>query len=43
MSYTTFKYANLRANRRQMAKDGEATVSVDVTSDIQASTTVNVE
>ena len=31
LSYTTFKYANLRSSAPTMAKDGEVTVSVDVT------------
>jgi beta-glucosidase len=31
LSYTTFKYANLRTNSPRLAKDGTATVSVDVT------------
>jgi len=31
LSYTTFKYSNLRTSSSQMAKDGTVTVSVDVT------------
>jgi beta-glucosidase len=31
LSYTTFKYANLRTSSPQLAKDGAVTVSVDVT------------
>jgi beta-glucosidase len=31
LSYTTFKYANLRTSSSQLAKDGSVTVSVDVT------------
>jgi beta-glucosidase len=31
LSYTTFGYANLRTSESRMAKDGEVTVSVDVT------------
>jgi beta-glucosidase len=31
LSYTTFKYANLRTSTPQVAKNGEVTVSVDVT------------
>jgi len=31
LSYTTFKYSNLRASSPQLAKDGMVTVSVDVT------------
>ncbi|HKD59612.1 MAG TPA: glycoside hydrolase family 3 C-terminal domain-containing protein [Terracidiphilus sp.] len=31
LSYTTFKYGNLRTNSPRLAKDGTATVSVDVT------------
>jgi beta-glucosidase len=31
LSYTTFKYSNLRTSAPQMAKDGSTTVSVDVT------------
>jgi beta-glucosidase len=31
LSYTTFKYANLRTNSPQLTKDGTVTVSVDVT------------
>jgi beta-glucosidase len=31
LSYTTFKYANLRTSSPQIAKDGAVTVSVDVT------------
>jgi beta-glucosidase len=31
LSYTTFKYTNLRTSSPQMAKDGSVTVSVDVT------------
>ncbi len=31
LSYTTFKYSNLRASSRELAKDGTVTVSVDVT------------
>jgi len=31
LSYTTFKYANLRTSVARMAKDGALTVSVDVT------------
>jgi beta-glucosidase len=31
LSYTTFKYANLRTSAPQVAKDGSVTVSVDVT------------
>jgi beta-glucosidase len=31
LSYTTFKYSNLRTSAPQMAKDGSVTVSVDVT------------
>jgi beta-glucosidase len=31
LSYTTFKYANLRTSTPQVAKSGEVTVSVDVT------------
>jgi beta-glucosidase len=31
LSYTTFKYANLRASAQKLAKDGKVTVSVDVT------------
>ena len=31
LSYTTFRYANLRTSAAQVAKDGEITVSVDVT------------
>jgi beta-glucosidase len=31
LSYTTFKYANLRSSASQLAKDGTVTVSVDVT------------
>jgi beta-glucosidase len=31
LSYTTFKYANLRTSSARMAKDGELKVSVDVT------------
>jgi beta-glucosidase len=31
LSYTTFKYSNLRTNSPQLAKDGTVTVSVDVT------------
>jgi beta-glucosidase len=30
LSYTTFKYASLRTNEPQVAKDGEVTASVDV-------------
>jgi beta-glucosidase len=30
LSYTTFKYSNLRASSSQLAKDGTVTVSVDV-------------
>ena len=31
LSYTTFRYANLRADRRVLARDGQATISVDIT------------
>lgn len=31
LSYTTFKYSNLRTSSSQLAKDGSVTVSVDVT------------
>jgi beta-glucosidase len=31
LSYTTFKYSNLRTSSQQIAKDGSVTVSVDVT------------
>jgi len=31
LSYTTFRYANLRASSKQIAKDGSVTVSVDLT------------
>jgi len=31
LSYTTFKYSNLRSSSSQLAKDGTITVSVDVT------------
>jgi len=31
LSYTTFKYANLRTSEPQVAKNGEVTASVDVT------------
>ncbi|WP_263376118.1 glycoside hydrolase family 3 C-terminal domain-containing protein [Granulicella aggregans] len=31
LSYTTFKYSNLKLNSPQLAKDGSVTVSVDVT------------
>ena len=31
LSYTTFKYSNLRAGSSKLAKDGSVTVSVDVT------------
>jgi beta-glucosidase len=31
LSYTTFKYSNLRASSPQLAKDGTLTISVDVT------------
>jgi beta-glucosidase len=31
LSYTTFKYSNLRTSSPQLAKDGTVTVSVDVT------------
>jgi beta-glucosidase len=31
LSYTTFKYSNLRTSSAQLAKDGSITVSVDVT------------
>jgi beta-glucosidase len=31
LSYTTFKYSNLRTNSSELAKDGTITVSVDVT------------
>ncbi len=31
LSYTTFKYSNLRTSSRELAKDGAVTVSVDVT------------
>ena len=31
LSYTTFKYSNLRTSSAQLAKDGTVTVSVDVT------------
>jgi beta-glucosidase len=31
LSYTTFKYSNLRASSPQLARDGAVTVSVDVT------------
>ena len=31
LSYTTFKYSNLRTSSTQLAKDGTITVSVDVT------------
>ena len=31
LSYTTFKYSNLRTTSAQLAKDGKVTVSVDVT------------
>ncbi len=31
LSYTTFKYSNLKTSSAQMAKDGNVTVSVDVT------------
>jgi beta-glucosidase len=31
LSYTTFKYSNLRTSAPQIAKDGTVTVSVDVT------------
>ena len=31
LSYTTFRYANLRTSSAQLAKDGAVTVSVDVT------------
>ena len=31
LSYTTFKYSNLRTSSTQLAKDGTVTVSVDVT------------
>jgi beta-glucosidase len=31
LSYTTFKYSNLRASSSELAKDGTVTVSVDVT------------
>ena len=31
LSYTTFKYSNLKASSPQLAKDGTITVSVDVT------------
>jgi beta-glucosidase len=31
LSYTTFKYSNLRTSSEQLAKDGTVTVSVDVT------------
>ena len=31
LSYTTFKYSNLRTNSSQLAKDGALTISVDVT------------
>jgi beta-glucosidase len=31
LSYTTFKFSNLRTNSPRLAKDGAATVSVDVT------------
>jgi beta-glucosidase len=31
LSYTTFKYANLKTSAPQVAKDGQVTVSVDVT------------
>jgi beta-glucosidase len=31
LSYTTFKYSNLRTSSSQLAKDGTVTVSVDVT------------
>jgi len=31
LSYTTFKYSNLRTSSTQMGKDGRVTVSVDVT------------
>jgi beta-glucosidase len=31
LSYTTFKFSNLRTNARQLAKDGTVKVSVDVT------------
>jgi beta-glucosidase len=31
MSYTTFKYSNLRTSSPELAKDGTITVSVDVT------------
>jgi beta-glucosidase len=31
LSYTTFKYSNLRASSSQLAKDGTLTISVDVT------------
>jgi beta-glucosidase len=31
LSYTTFKYSNLRTSSPQLAKDGSITVSVDVT------------
>ena len=31
LSYTTFKYSNLRTSSTQLAKDGSVTVSVDIT------------
>jgi beta-glucosidase len=31
LSYTTFKYSNLRTSSQELAKDGAVTVSVDVT------------
>jgi beta-glucosidase len=31
LSYTTFKFANLRTSSRQVAKDGTVNISVDVT------------
>src|ERR1019366_1848899 len=31
LSYTTFRYANLKASSAQVTKDGAITVSVDVT------------
>ncbi|MFZ0392566.1 MAG: glycoside hydrolase family 3 C-terminal domain-containing protein [Terracidiphilus sp.] len=31
LSYTTFKFSNLRASSKRLAKDGSVTVSVDVT------------